>query len=1286
MTDTHYDVLARGAKDAVDRSLDEMKKVTARLGRLTDFLKGTAHDIRLHRTGDTQSDPCAPLDSEIDRFAAQIDNLLRRQWEAFRTFNVVLFGRTGVGKSTLISAMTRSNGASVSQGESDWTSAVEPVAWHSCRLYDTPGINGWGRTERSEDLETRAREAVEIADFVLVCFDSQSQQASEFEKLAAWVHNYRKPVIAVLNARNARWRFPPRVPVGSARAQLSRAVREHAGNIRDELAKIGLTSVPVVALSLKRALFARAELPFEGPDGPSLETQRREFGTDMLERWSGYLTLESLLVRAVCDYAVPLRIGALNDQLRGVVSEINRAIGDLQDETGQAADTIENELVAPLLRTLGYPPRDDSELRQPFLNAENRDLLAELELSRGGAFHASTVGDFRDFITQRLDAEFGALRARSLNDAEECVIASFEQRKDRSDEELRNTCFAEDEIKAQAEALLREGARYLERRTKLACRDTELDLKVLSSSWTATTVEGKAGSRWKHSAWGLRGGGILFGAAGAIGSIILLSNPVGWAIGLMVAGSIASATFGWLGGKARKKAEARQLDARRLALTKVRRNVHRVYDQFTNRVLEQAHSLARDASRQVLRPAVENALVHRVVQRHCSSLRARFTALSRDLTSRDEPQSLLSKVATTIERDAYPERSDAGVMHWLGEDWVDDPVGLKSARGSTDAGRTKAYDPTIFDRLFGGISDTFRRKADDVTPGSGSAWLKTACERCHRDPDAVDALSELHAIAASGRPRIHIVGDYSAGKTSFVKRLLTDGGSLLPETLEIRADPTTDSPLECDWDGVTLIDNPGFQSSESAHDENALRALSDASAIVYLFQPNLIVGDDGYMTTVLMGSKDHGMIPRQNHTFFVVNRSDELGVDPADDSDAYRQLVQRKQSELSSALSKRNIAVTPDRVFCMASDPYGLVGNRTDVDASAFDPYRDWDGFRQFATAFRRVKPYLLRCGCDRSILGGGLARLASLQARQHSVVAKLAAQEEALARLQAQIDDSIAEGQRLAAKHRADLERLVSEHAAGLRDELLYERNPERLKNHANRLSKWWNDPALHVELAQWASTAADTLNSWQERSYEAIDRRSKSMEFRAVFGDHREDVPELFKKRTSSGRIAKAVREPAKWLGSATRNNVYRIGKALRFKFKPWGAVKLAGKLGRAGSVLAVLGVGLDIVDAVVDERRHKWLEQQRQKIACFLRESVARVVETIAYGAEDEPGILKNFDSIIASLKDVAGDQSSRRENLAAIMGDARCKLAVYAELISDASSRLGNPWEVQQCPVT
>ncbi|MFZ0408213.1 MAG: LeoA/HP0731 family dynamin-like GTPase [Cyanobium sp.] len=1021
-------------------------------------------------------------------------------------------------------------------------------------------------------------------------------------------------------------------------------------------------------------------MPFFGPDELSLQKQRAQFGVERLESWSGFERLENLLVEAISHHAVPLRLGALNEQLRGVLTELGLALGEIEGEAGQAAATIEEDLVSRLLRLLGYPARDDEERRRPLMCGD-RDLLFELEQRRKGAFQAPVEGELRQLVRQRLDTELGSLRSRSLQNAEECVVGAFERRSSLSADAVRLATFNEAEMKRAAERVLKEGDEYLEKRVDLTRRDTKLDLEVLARG---AAVQGDAGAGWKHSSWAIKGGGILAGAAGALGVLAVTNiwNPLGWgaavAAGVALIGSVASTVFGWLGGWARQEAEKKQLAARRQALAEVRRNVHAVYDSFRDEVLSQAHDVVVRTSGELMKPPIEQALLLRHVQHHCVMLRSEIEQLTKDLPNIADPQTLLWKTATEIELATYPADASRSCLYWLGEDWISDPVGLNHAEGKSEAVRTSAYELGIFDRLFEGLKSIFDQVTDDLKPGVGREWLKVALERCAGDSVALEAFSKLEEIAADGRPRIHLVGDYNAGKSSFIKRLLLDSGNPVPSDLEIRANPTTDRAREYNWDGIRLIDSPGFQSGEATHTEHALRTFPDASAVIYLFQPNLVLGGDEHLISVLRGDRDLGLVPKQDRTFFVVNRSDELGVDPETDPDAYGQLVNRKKTELSLALGTRGISVDSGSVFCMASDPFGMVGNRADVDASAFDPYRAWDGFGHFMSEFRRDRGSLLRVGADRSVLEGGIARLSKLMAWQAAEIGHLTDQDGAIGRLQKQINEAISEGARLAGKHRADLDRLVTEHAAGFRDEVLAEENPEQLKLKAERLEQWWNDEALQVELVQWAKKAAEDLNAWRKRSFEAIERRLESAEFRAAFGDHAETAPDGPDAKKGKGWFLEAFNKVGRGMGGATRDVVYKIGKGLGFKFKPWGAVRLAKTLGKVGAVMTVVAVGFDIADLFLVEHRSAKREEARQKIASFLRDSVARVVETVAMGSEGEPGILRNLKAATQVLRELEAEQSEERERIAARLADAHEHLSNYSSLRSEACLLLGDPW--------
>ncbi len=1283
----HHERLAEAAQAAVDGSTEDLARVMARVGQLTDLLRASSERAKQRHGSSDEAAITERFAEELDERSADIGDLFERQANVCRTFNIVFFGRTGAGKSSLLSAITRADGAAVSPGQSDFTTEVSFVDWHACRLYDTPGINGWGGTVDRGTLEARARAAVEVADLVVVCFDSQSQQFDEFAKLAAWVRTYRKPVVAVLNVRNHVWRMPPRVKVRTERENLSRHVREHAGNIRDELARIGLSWVPVVALSAKRALFARASLPFKGPDGKTLRKQREEYGPEQLEAWSAYDRFEHLLVEAISRHAVELRRGALYDQLRGVLGGLHEALGGIEEEARTAAETVERDVVVPMLRLLGYPPRHDRERRRPLVR-DGRDLLAELERLRNGAFQAQVDGEFLQFVRERLTTELATLRSRSLQAAEECIVTAFDRGANLDEETVRRATFDEGAMRRAAERVLAEGAELLARRTELARRDVRLDLDILARG---AKVRGASGAGWKRGSVALRVGGILAGVAGSLGALAAFNiwNPFGWAAGVASGiagiGSAVATVLGLLGGGTRVKAERERLAARRRALAEVRRNVHGAYDAFRAGVLRHAREQATAAYGPALAPALEQAAHLRWIQRECERLRREIGRLLGELSVTTDPQRRLWETARQLEAAAFPKEASRHRLHWLGEDWITDPLGLERDTGSTDEGRTTQYDPGFFERLFEGLQHVFAQVAADLEPGVGRGWLEEALARCEGDEEALAALAELRRIAEDGRPRLHVVGDYNAGKTSFIKRLLLDAGTRPPDDLQVRADPTTDHAREYAWNDVLLVDTPGFQSSDPAHAERALEAIADASAVIHLFQPNLVLGDDRHLRAILCGDEALGLVPKQQRTFFVVNRSDELGVDPEADPKEFAELVKQKKKELSQALHARGIEVDSGSVFCMASDPFGLVGNRDDVDSSAFDPYRKWDGFGPFMKAFRRSREALLRTGVDRSILEGGAARLTRRMTQLEGVIERLGDQERSIARVRAQVLEAIEEGRRLGHRFRAELERLLEDHVAGFHDGVLSEQDPERLRVLAEQLQQWWLDEALGVELDQWAGRAAEELNAWRDRSEEAIGRRLQSPEFRAAFGQVYEEegpgIPDVPGGGVRVGEVARSVgRGVVDGLPkSVSHGAVYRAGKALGVKFKPWGAVKLARQLNKiGGTIMAGLGVVLDIFDWVKAEKEFKRRDGARQEIARFLRESVPRVLDAVAMGDEDEPGLLRQLETTIASLDRVAALQEEERQRIAEQIEQARRRHAVCAELRQQACQHLGDPW--------
>jgi hypothetical protein len=607
----------------------------------------------------------------------------------------------------------------------------------------------------------------------------------------------------------------------------------------------------------------------------------------------------------------------------------------------------------------------------------------------------------------------------------------------------------------------------------------------------------------------------------------------------------------------------------------------------------------------------------------------------------------------------------------LGEDWIDDPDGLQAVAGSSAPTRTTAYDPGFVQRMFDRLQDRVSRLDGGPASGSGAKWLARVRQELSDDPAAEECLEALDAIAREGQAQVHLCGDYNSGKTSFIKRLLLDSGATLPTGLAVGGNPTTDQVGRYQWEGLVLVDTPGFQSNNARHGEAALAALPEAAALLYLFQPNLVTGRSEALDAVLKGDTARGLEPKLGRTFFIINRADELGPDPLQSPEEYERLCTSKMRELMLALRSRGIEVAASQVFCMASDPHGLVGNRKDVNASAYDRFRAWDGLGPFLQAFRGKRRELLSIGVDVAILEGGMARLRRLEEGAKEQEQRLLAGRTELGRKTQLVQRCISEARLLSEDLRAALDGLCEDHAAALAEEALSQRDEAAIARCIERMKRWWADPAFQVEVLQWSHRAADRIEGWRRRATDLLKRRLSGYKsprgLGEVLADPRPGDPHPLEQR-----------RPGALLGGASRvlqlidRAVVRLGRVLGHDVE--AAAEISANLSRAVGVLAAAGVVLDTVTFVHGLRAEGARERKRQQLRQYLNESCERVAGEIADGREARPGPLSVLALSCAELQQLERELAGEVERLQAQIELVATRRRRYASLVTSARALL------------
>ncbi|MCA9847124.1 MAG: GTPase domain-containing protein [Dehalococcoidia bacterium] len=210
-----------------------------------------------------------------------------------------------------------------------------------------------------------------------------------------------------------------------------------------------------------------------------------------------------------------------------------------------------------------------------------------------------------------------------------------------------------------------------------------------------------------------------------------------------------------------------------------------------------------------------------------------------------------------------------------------------------------------------------------------------------------NVLAAWHEHASRTRPEVTLLGPYSAGKSTLLRRLVVDSETPIPDWLTVSARRETFELNAIDVGGLTFTDAPGFAAGSEMHDALAEDALALSDAFLLVVPPQLLTTGRDLVGSILSGAYFFGAprLGNERIVIAVIAQADSMGIDPDDDLEGMQRLATRKRSELIAQLeASAEVSLGQLQVFCVAADPYEAQARRPDPPRAAFDPYRSWDG------------------------------------------------------------------------------------------------------------------------------------------------------------------------------------------------------------------------------------------------------------------------------------------------------------------------------------------------------
>ena len=126
----------------------------------------------------------------------EVEQLVDKKIKEANKFNITLFGRTKVGKSTLMEILTNGKGSSIGKGGQRTTLNVRQYKWKGLTITDIPGIDAF----QGDTDDRLAFEAAKSADIVVFMISDGQPEATEADWLVR-LKREDKPIVCLCNAK-----------------------------------------------------------------------------------------------------------------------------------------------------------------------------------------------------------------------------------------------------------------------------------------------------------------------------------------------------------------------------------------------------------------------------------------------------------------------------------------------------------------------------------------------------------------------------------------------------------------------------------------------------------------------------------------------------------------------------------------------------------------------------------------------------------------------------------------------------------------------------------------------------------------------------------------------------------------------------------------------------------------------------------------------------------------------------------------------------------------------------